>query len=1058
MIQVNYHNVIKNIVYINNIMKVVFVTFGTNNYNNAVTRICKQAADMKVFDKVYQFNENDLGEDFYNMHGKFVTENKKGFGHWIWKGYIVNKIMNNLDMGDILFYADSGCELNICGKDRFMEYIKLVQSYDSLGFMMEHLEKRYTKGDVFKYLDANHLKDTGQLLGGIFFLRKTDFNMKFIEELNNLYCVNDYMLISDKLSIEPNDSEFIDHRQDQSIFSILYKKHNMYSIKDETYFAPNWEHGNSFPIWAARNNSIHSINKSSINKSSIMKIKNYFEGIDHIAWINLDRVTHRRQHMENIFSSIQCNNTRISAVDGSKMDLSNISMNTGSMTNTEIACLLSHLNALNILRNTPGEYFMVCEDDISLINCQLMDITTRDIIFNAPEFDVLLLYKSSIDMFTEQYTPWNNDIWGAVAYIITRKGICKLLDMDYTTITLDVSDKFIYKHLNTWVYKYNYIATLDEDSSIHPGHLDFHRHAAIVQNDFIRENFLKHTIKIGYTDLWMETKGSLLDYDDINNIDKWATMKQSRELVTLDRGIGLFHINKIRKDFPDYEFIVTDIKNCDIIICSWFNNNKDTYPDKKKIILGFEYFGGDQFINHPNNYYFGSYAASNYSNCYNMGLYFLYRGFSLYRQLSVPRILKSKKKFCLCIISNENASFRKDFIQKLMEYKKVDCYGKLFKNISNEVIETTSWYNPNILDIINDYKFMICMENSHIPNYWTEKIINGFLGNTIPIYWGDPNIENVFNPLSFININNLGMDIGIEMIKYLDNNLDAYYTMLGRKPITNNKYDKYYHENYYIDYMNNIFNSIKPNIIPKKIENDMVSVIIPTYNRYQFMLNAVKSVKEQTYKNIEIIVINDCSTEKEYYDTSNNILNDVTIIHLEENSRKKLGYPCAGYVRNKGIIKATGKYIAFLDDDDIWLPNKLEYQIKMMNTSNCKMSCTDGLIGSGVYDINKKYMVYNAENFYNTLQNIYKSRGSNLLDNGFPDIWNLNFLKIHNCCITSSVVIERSILDKINNMKEFKNGTEDYDCWLRVLEHTNIAYVKDICFYYDGGHGYGQNY
>ena len=43
-------------------------------------------------------------------------------------------------------------------------------------------------------------------------------------------------------------------------------------------------------------------------------------------------------------------------------------------------------------------------------------------------------------------------------------------------------------------------------------------------------------------------------------------------------------------------------------------------------------------------------------------------------------------------------------------------------------------------------------------------------------------------------------------------------------------------------------------------------------------------------------------------------------------------------------------------------------------------------------------------------------------------------------------------------MKNYKNGSEDYNCWLRALKHTNIVYVKDICFYYDKGHGDGQNY
>ena len=68
---------------------------------------------------------------------------------------------------------------------------------------------------------------------------------------------------------------------------------------------------------------------------------------------------------------------------------------------------------------------------------------------------------------------------------------------------------------------------------------------------------------------------------------------------------------------------------------------------------------------------------------------------------------------------------------------------------------------------------------------------------------------------------------------------------------------------------------------------DKVSVIIPTYNRFHFLLNTIKSVKDQTYKNIEIIVINDCSTQKEYYDYQFD--NDIIIINLKENSKKIFG-------------------------------------------------------------------------------------------------------------------------------------------------------------------------
>ena len=238
---------------------------------------------------------------------------------------------------------------------------------------------------------------------------------------------------------------------------------------------------------------------------------------------------------------------------------------------------------------------------------------------------------------------------------------------------------------------------------------------------------------------------------------------------------------------------------------------------------------------------------------------------------------------------------------------------------------------------------------------------------------------------------------------------------------------------------------------------NLVSVIIPTYNRFKYLLNAIDSIKKQTYKNIEIIVVNDCSTQKEYYEydfTNNN----VKIIHIEKNSKEVFGFACAGYNRNKGIEISKGKYIAFCDDDDIWFPNKIELQIQKMEESGCKMSSTDGLIGNGVYDSTKKYKKYNNEYNYKTLENIYKRRGSNLLDNGFPDIWILDFINIHNCIICSSVVMEKEILDKIDNMQCVRNGQEDYSCWKQALKYTNCLYVKEICFYYDNGHGDGKNY
>lgn len=237
--------------------------------------------------------------------------------------------------------------------------------------------------------------------------------------------------------------------------------------------------------------------------------------------------------------------------------------------------------------------------------------------------------------------------------------------------------------------------------------------------------------------------------------------------------------------------------------------------------------------------------------------------------------------------------------------------------------------------------------------------------------------------------------------------------------------------------------------------NYLISVIIPTYNRFIYLLNTIESIQKQTYTNIEIIVVNDCSIQKEYYEHE---WKNIIIVHLKQNSKKLFGYACTGYVRNEGIKLAKGKYIAFCDDDDIWFPNKLELQIKGMIETSCKMSSTDGLFGYGIYNKKVQYKKYLAEKYYPTLQTLYNNNKNNFLYNGFPDIWTLEFLQIHNCIVCSSVLIEKEILDKINYFKCQKNEKEDYDCWLRALEYTNCFYVKDVCFYYDGGHGDGQNY
>ncbi len=239
------------------------------------------------------------------------------------------------------------------------------------------------------------------------------------------------------------------------------------------------------------------------------------------------------------------------------------------------------------------------------------------------------------------------------------------------------------------------------------------------------------------------------------------------------------------------------------------------------------------------------------------------------------------------------------------------------------------------------------------------------------------------------------------------------------------------------------------------MEEDKVSVVISTFNRFQYLQNAIESVKNQTYKNIEIIVVNDNSTEKEYYTHD---WKDVKIIHLPMNSKFLFGYACSGFVKNVGVDASTGKYIAYLDDDDIFLPRKIELQVKAMKETGFKMSSTDGLIGQGVYDPSKTYKIYNKEHYYNDILNIFRKKGSTLMENGFPRIWDYQFLSVHNCMICSSVIVEKELLNEVGRMRYLRIGREDHDCWLRCLQNTNSVYVNEPCFYYDAGHGKGQDY
>nr|VFJ75063.1 MAG: hypothetical protein BECKFW1821C_GA0114237_106813 [Candidatus Kentron sp. FW] len=247
-------------------MKIHFVTYGNGIYANALKRIKKEAEDFEVFDHIHVYKpsgfslygKNRLSRQF-SRRFRGILKMPRGAGYWIWKPCIIAEVLGKMADGDYLVYADAGCEINSRGIDRFREYIQLLDSseYGCLSFRMEHLPERcWTKRDVFDYFHVgidSDIAGSGQLIGGVILFKKCRHAVMLIDKwLSTLY--DDPVLFTDHCYSEDHHGEFVEHRHDQSIFSIIRKLHGSVVIPDETFYE-DWSHGAGAPFLAKRQNN-----------------------------------------------------------------------------------------------------------------------------------------------------------------------------------------------------------------------------------------------------------------------------------------------------------------------------------------------------------------------------------------------------------------------------------------------------------------------------------------------------------------------------------------------------------------------------------------------------------------------------------------------------------------------------------------------------------------------------------------------------------------------------------------------------------------------------------
>jgi len=184
------------------------------------------------------------------------------------------------------------------------------------------------------------------------------------------------------------------------------------------------------------------------------------------------------------------------------------------------------------------------------------------------------------------------------------------------------------------------------------------------------------------------------------------------------------------------------------------------------------------------------------------------------------------------------------------------------------------------------------------------------------------------------------------------------------------------------------------------IKKPLVSIIIPTQNRASLLKRAIQSVLNQTFQDFEIIIVDDNSKD-----------NTKEIIRLFKDKRIKYIYKSRlphnpASTRNEGIIKAKGKYIAFLDDDDEWFSQKLELQLKEFEKDK-----DIGLVYTKCIVLKNK--------------KVDKISGIKRIS-------------------TPSVIVKKEIINKIGLFDENLDCAEDRDMWLRVSKECKLKFINKI--------------
>lgn len=258
--------------------KIYGISYASRHFNDRYNIITNLANQCGLFDTFKCFREQDIDNSFKEKY-KEIWNISKGGGYWIWKPYIISKMLEQMKDNDILVYVDSGCHINITPEStkRFNDYINMINNSNTglLRFQLTHQEKNFTNRKTSEYFknkfnidddSMNTYLKTFQILATVIILRKNDYTINFFNQVLEILD-DDMNLFTDKYNNSHNSNNTShnnineNHRHDQSIMSLLYKhSKGDLLIDDETWFGGHQGDFNTtlsykYPFWATRSRS-----------------------------------------------------------------------------------------------------------------------------------------------------------------------------------------------------------------------------------------------------------------------------------------------------------------------------------------------------------------------------------------------------------------------------------------------------------------------------------------------------------------------------------------------------------------------------------------------------------------------------------------------------------------------------------------------------------------------------------------------------------------------------------------------------------------------------------